>query len=175
MQRLSTKDFHVMLAILISLSHLKLHFIALIHPIQWTIANPVGTDRPAKRQKKSSLCMHTGRPALVCTRQVAHRTCFLTRQRDVIASFSFGAWMCTQNISALFFCEILPGYLIFSNSFCYYTLWRLYRLSCHLDKKGGGGGSCGHAMASFDGHAFCARCRDKKKGEDPCVKSPESE
>ena len=36
-------------------------------------------------------------------------------------------------------------------------------------------GSCDHAMASFDGHAFCARCRDKKKGEDPCVKSPESE
>ena len=30
-------------------------------------------------------------------------------------------------------------------------------------------------MASFDGHAFCAYCRDKKKGEDPCVKSPESE
>ena len=30
-------------------------------------------------------------------------------------------------------------------------------------------------MASFDGHAFCARCRDKKKGENPCVKSPESE
>ena len=29
-------------------------------------------------------------------------------------------------------------------------------------------------MASFDGHSFCARCRDKKKGEDPCVKSPES-
>ena len=25
----------------------------LIHPIQWTIANPVGADRPAKRQKKS--------------------------------------------------------------------------------------------------------------------------
>ena len=36
-------------------------------------------------------------------------------------------------------------------------------------------GSCGHAMASFDGHAFCACCRDKKKGEDPCVKSPDSE
>ena len=36
-------------------------------------------------------------------------------------------------------------------------------------------GSCGHAMASFDGHAFCACCRDKKKGEDPCVKTPESE
>ena len=29
-------------------------FIAFIHPIQWTIANPVSADRPAKRQKKSS-------------------------------------------------------------------------------------------------------------------------
>ena len=36
-------------------------FIALIHPIQWTIANPVGADRPAKRQKKMS-CVSTGRP-----------------------------------------------------------------------------------------------------------------
>ena len=36
-------------------------------------------------------------------------------------------------------------------------------------------GSSGHAMASFDGHAFCARCRDKKKGEDPCIKNPERE
>ena len=32
----------------------KLNFHKLIHPIQWTIANPVGADRPAKRQKKSS-------------------------------------------------------------------------------------------------------------------------
>ena len=30
-------------------------------------------------------------------------------------------------------------------------------------------GSCGHAMANFDGHSFCARCRDKGKGEEPCV------
>ena len=36
-------------------------FIALIHPIQWTIAKPVGTDRPAKRQKKTS-CVSTGWP-----------------------------------------------------------------------------------------------------------------
>ena len=35
-------------------------FIALIHPIQWTIAYPVGADRPAKRQKKTS-CVSTGR------------------------------------------------------------------------------------------------------------------
>ena len=29
-------------------------FIALIHPIQWTIALPVGVTGPAKRQKKTS-------------------------------------------------------------------------------------------------------------------------
>ena len=38
-----------------------LDFIALIHPIQWTIAKPVGADRPAKRQKKTS-CVATGWP-----------------------------------------------------------------------------------------------------------------
>ena len=32
-------------------------FIALIHPIQWTIALPVGATGPAKRQKKMS-CMY---------------------------------------------------------------------------------------------------------------------
>ena len=35
-------------------------------------------------------------------------------------------------------------------------------------------GSCGHAMAIFDGHAFCARCREKGKGEEPCVKDKDS-
>ena len=35
------------------------YFIALIHPIQWTIAYPVGADQPAKRQKKTS-CVSTG-------------------------------------------------------------------------------------------------------------------
>ena len=30
-------------------------------------------------------------------------------------------------------------------------------------------GSCGHAMAGFEGHAFCARCREKGKGEEPCI------
>ena len=35
-------------------------------------------------------------------------------------------------------------------------------------------GSCGHAMASF-GHAFCTRCRDKGKGMDQCVETPQSE
>ena len=30
-------------------------------------------------------------------------------------------------------------------------------------------GSCGHAMAGFDTHSKCARCRDKGLGDDPCV------
>ena len=30
-------------------------------------------------------------------------------------------------------------------------------------------GTCGHVMASFDGHFKCARCRDKRVGEDACV------
>ena len=32
-------------------------------------------------------------------------------------------------------------------------------------------GVCGSAMAGYDQHAHCARCRDKKKGTDPCVKN----
>ena len=31
-------------------------------------------------------------------------------------------------------------------------------------------GSCGHVMAGFDLYKKCARCRDKKLGDDPCVK-----
>ena len=30
-------------------------------------------------------------------------------------------------------------------------------------------GSCVHLMASFDGQSFCACCREKGKGSDPCV------
>ena len=27
-------------------------------------------------------------------------------------------------------------------------------------------------MAGFDHHSVCARCRDKKKGSDPCIETP---
>ena len=30
-------------------------------------------------------------------------------------------------------------------------------------------------MAGFDLHGVCARCRDKKKGKDPCVEKPGSD
>ena len=39
--------------------------------------------------------------------------------------------------------------------------------------KGQRRGSYGHAMAAFDLHEKCARCRDKKVGEEPCVKGQE--
>ena len=69
----------------------NIHFIALIHPIQWTIANPVGADRPDKRQKKTS-CVSTSWPVpVLCIHQVAHGIYFLSRQHDIISSFSFGA------------------------------------------------------------------------------------
>ena len=35
--------------------------------------------------------------------------------------------------------------------------------------KGQHRGACGHIMAAFDLHEPCARCRDKKLGQDPCV------
>ena len=35
-------------------------------------------------------------------------------------------------------------------------------------------GSCGHAMASFDGHSYCACCRDKGKGDEPCISNKET-
>ena len=87
-KQLLTKEIRLLLEVMTYI------FIALIHPIQWTIANPVGTDQPAKHQKKTS-CVSTGRPVpVLCTRQVVHRTSFLSRQRDVIASFSFGTFLC---------------------------------------------------------------------------------
>ena len=35
-------------------------------------------------------------------------------------------------------------------------------------------GACGHAMAIFDQHAYCARCHEKNKGKDPCVESKDT-
>ena len=33
-------------------------------------------------------------------------------------------------------------------------------------------GGCGHVMAGFDTHSYCARCCDKGNGPDPCVEKP---
>ena len=39
------------------------------------------------------------------------------------------------------------------------------------NKKGQRRGLCGHIMASFDLHKRCARCHDKKMGDDDCVEN----
>ena len=100
-------------------------FIALIHPIQWPIAKPVGVDRPAKRQKKTS-CVSTGWPVpVLCIRKVAHGIYFLSRQHDVIASFSFGACTvqtCFQHL------QNFKGKVCFMTDFKPY-MWRVSLLS----------------------------------------------
>ena len=35
-------------------------------------------------------------------------------------------------------------------------------------------GTCGHAMAIFDQHSYCARCCEKNKGKDLCVESKDT-
>ena len=70
------------------------------------------------------------------------------------------------------FCGLLSEICEFEY-FCYFhTHWRVYRASCPPGQKRG---HCGHAIASFDGHSFCVHCRDKGKGKDPCVETPQSE
>ena len=47
-----------------------------------------------------------------------------------------------------------------------------YKVHCYqiiMSSPGQKHGSCGHIMASFDSHSFCARCREKGKGTDPCI------
>ena len=52
----------------------SLVFIVLIHPIQWTIALPVGATRTAKRQKKTSYIEYLQDRSGECICQVAHCT-----------------------------------------------------------------------------------------------------
>ena len=57
--------------------------------------------------------------------------------------------------------------MFLSNSFTLNGYHSDYTPTCHLqDKKRG---NCGHAMASLDGHSFCARCREKGKGKTPVL------
>ena len=95
---------------------------------------------------------------------MAHRTSFLSRQRDVIASFSFGAWSvqtCFQQRDVLKFnCEFIHFILLSSYS---------TEVPIIMSSPGQKRSTCGHVMAIFDGHLKCTRCRDKGVGEDNCV------
>ena len=52
----------------------------------------------------------------------------------------------------------------------YRPFWTIFRLlSVNMSSPSQKHGSCRHIMASFDSHCFCARCREKGKGSDPCI------
>ena len=100
---------------------------------------------------------------------MACRTSFLSRQSDVIASFSFGAWLCTRkNLLCQIFC-LLHRTFYSSGIFSTY----IFCIN-NMASPGQCRGKCGHAMALFDTHTHCARCREKGKGQDFCVENPNS-
>ena len=96
---------------------------------------------------------------------------FLSRERDVKASFSFGAW----RVKTCFFDKrIFVLHQTQPNAtFLFHLLSDLEVLSTTMSSPGQRQGSCRHAMAGFDSHSKCARCRDKGLGDDPCVQKKE--
>ena len=66
------------------------------------------------------------------------------------------------------FCFIVHHTSVFATNL--YLLDYLVIMASPGSLKGQRRGSCGHAMAAFDLHEKCARCREKKVGEDQCVK-----
>ena len=98
----------VAMAILLMYFFSNCDFIALIHPIQWTIANS-GRCRPDRQtSEKDVLCFHRLAGPHTVHRQVAHRTSFLSRQSDVIASFSFGACTACTEYFVLKYFKVIP-------------------------------------------------------------------
>ena len=92
-------------------------FIALIHPIQWTIALPVGATGPAKRQKKTS-CIYYRQDRSQSVHSPGGASYFIScLPLDVIASFSFGAKECAeeflQRYAFEFLQRTLPSFLFF--------------------------------------------------------------
>ena len=86
-----------------------------------------------------------------CTRQVAHHTSFLSRQPDVIASFSFGACTACMDYfvfgNFFIFCEITEVYCFTTLLFTSSHIIDHYVLSASLLSQRLGG--CGHTMAGL--------------------------
>ena len=84
--------------------------------------------------------------------------------------------LCTRIFSAsgtflIFYC-LFYRVCLFSDFIllrgAYRPLWTQF-LSVTMSSPSQKHGSCGHIMAGFDSHNFCARCREKGKGSDPCI------
>ena len=73
--------------------------------------------------------------------------------------------MCTRNLEEDFLFLLFGG---LSENLNFLSL--LYISVSTMASPGQTRGQCGHLMAGFDTHSVCARCHDKKKGEDPCIK-----
>ena len=143
-------------------------FIALIHPIQWTIALPVGATGPAKRQKKTS-CIYYRQDRSQSVHSPGGASYFIScLPIDVIASFSFGAKECAEDF---FRDTFLKFYNELFQVSCFLLVRSIYTtLLIIMSSPGQKRGSCGHVMALFDNHQKCARCRDKGVGDNHCVK-----
>ena len=94
----------------------------LIHPIQWTIALPVGMTGPAKRQKKTSTSRTGQESAFARWRAWRVKTCFHDKQ----------IFYSTAN-----------------TSICFQHLTNSAVLSTTMSSPGQRRGSCGHAMAGL--------------------------
>ena len=116
----------------------------------------------AKRQKKDVLYIIPAGPARrVHSPGGASYFLFLSRHRDVIASFSFGVW----RVKTCFHDKRI-FYSTPNTSILFQRLRSSTVLSTTMSSPGQ---RRGHAMAGFDSHSKCARCRDKGVGDDPCV------
>ena len=101
----------------VCMSNVSWDFIALIHPIQWTIALPVGATGPAKRQKKTS-CIYYRQDRSQSVHSPGGASYFIScLPIDVIASFSFGAKECAEDFLQRYVFEVLqrtlPSFLFF--------------------------------------------------------------
>ena len=108
-------------------------FIALIHPIQWTIALPVGATGPAKRQKKTS-CIYYRQDRSQSVHSPGGASYFIScLPIDVIACFSFGAKECAEDFLQRYVFEVLqrtlPSFLFFISTEYLYNVTDHYVVS----------------------------------------------
>ena len=75
--------------------------------------------------------------------------------------------MFSRQANFLFYSEYF--HFIANTSILFQRLRSSTLLSTTMSSPGQKQGTCGHAMAGFDGHSKCARCRNKGVGNDPCV------
>ena len=83
---------------------------------------------PPNDRKSRLICVHyehTSWPVPLCTRQAALHTSFLSRQGDVIASFSFGTW----TVQTKFFGEKFMHVILNLTLFIFVSLLNILKTS----------------------------------------------